>query len=56
MRRLTFIAGAIALCLALCPLPPAENRLDLVIDAGEKSYHPGTPKSRTPMPATPTKG
>jgi len=41
---------------ATCPLPPAENRLDLVIDAGEKSYHPGTPKSRTPTPATPTKG
>ncbi len=24
---------------ATCPLPPAENRLDLAIDAGEKAYH-----------------
>jgi len=24
---------------ATCPLPPAENRLDLAIDAGEKDYH-----------------
>ena len=33
---------------ATCPLPPAENRLDLLIDAGEKSYHPGpaAPRSR----------
>lgn len=29
---------------ATCPLPPAENRLDLVIDAGEKTYHPGAPR------------
>lgn len=26
---------------ATCPLPPAENRLDLLIDAGEKAYHSG---------------
>ena len=51
---------------ATCPLPPAENRLDLLIDAGEKSYHPRTskartpkvrtPKARTPTPAEPTQG
>ena len=29
---------------ATCLLPPAENRLDLVIDAGEKTYHPGVPR------------
>ena len=23
---------------ATCPLPPPENRLDLLIDAGEKAY------------------
>ena len=23
---------------ATCPLPPPENRLDLVVDAGEKTY------------------
>jgi uncharacterized protein (DUF1684 family) len=23
---------------ATCPLPPAQNRLDLAIDAGEKAY------------------
>lgn len=44
---------------ATCPLPPAENRLDLVIDAGEKSYHLGTsetraPRSKTPIPVAPT--
>ena len=34
---------------ATCPLPPAENRLDLVIDAGEKTYHPTSPtKSAVP--------
>lgn len=31
---------------ATCPLPPAENRLDLLIDAGEKSYQPGTTDAR----------
>ena len=45
---------------ATCPLPPAENRLDLAIDAGEKSYHPGASGSRTPgsvaAPDAPTKG
>ncbi len=41
---------------ATCPLPPAENRLDLVIDAGEKSYHPGSPKARTPRADAPAKG
>ena len=25
---------------ATCPLPPAENRLDLAVEAGEKAYHP----------------
>jgi uncharacterized protein (DUF1684 family) len=30
---------------ATCPLPPAQNRLDLVIDAGEKSYHSGVPEA-----------
>jgi len=28
---------------ATCPLPPAENRLDLLVDAGEKSYHAAAP-------------
>ena len=23
---------------ATCPLPPAENRLDLLVEAGEKAY------------------
>ena len=44
---------------ATCPLPPAQNRLDLAIDAGEKSYHPGEPRGAAgaaAMPATPTKG
>ncbi|MHB8911613.1 MAG: DUF1684 domain-containing protein [Lysobacter sp.] len=41
---------------ATCPLPPAENRLDLVIDAGEKNYHPGTPKARTSKPPAPKAG
>lgn len=29
---------------AACPLPPPENRLDLKVDAGEKSYHAGPAK------------
>jgi uncharacterized protein (DUF1684 family) len=29
---------------ATCPLPPAANRLDLAIDAGEKTYHANAPK------------
>lgn len=33
---------------ATCPLPPAENRLDLVVDAGEKSYHSSAPKAGAP--------
>lgn len=37
---------------ATCPLPPPENRLDLVIDAGEKTYQSGAPKNA----ATPGKG
>ena len=51
---------------ATCPLPPAENRLDLAIDAGEKSYHPGAsaaatsasgaPKPQAPTPDASTKG
>lgn len=35
---------------ATCPLPPAENRLDLAIDAGEKSYHPVTSDSTKSKP------
>ncbi len=36
---------------ATCPLPPADNRLDLAIDAGEKSYHSVEPNTRIPSPA-----
>ena len=31
---------------ATCPLPPPENRLDLAIDAGEKTYHSDAPNER----------
>ena len=46
---------------ATCPLPPAENRLDLAIDAGEKSYHTATAetpaaKARTPKADAAGKG
>ena len=44
---------------ATCPLPPAQNRLDLAIDAGEKSYHPGEnggAARASAVPAAPTRG
>ena len=34
---------------ATCPLPPPENRLDLAIDAGEKTYHFDEPKRHESM-------
>jgi uncharacterized protein (DUF1684 family) len=38
---------------ATCPLPPPENRLDLAITAGEKTYvHPSTFSAATPATAT----
>ena len=37
---------------ATCPLPPPENRLDLAITAGEKTYvHPAAPAAVTPPTA-----
>ena len=37
---------------ATCPLPPPENRLDLAITAGEKTYvHPAVPVAATPAAA-----
>lgn len=39
---------------ATCPLPPPENRLDLAITAGEKTYvHPKLPVANAPVASTP---
>lgn len=40
---------------ATCPLPPPENRLDLAITAGEKTYaHPAAPQAASSAVATTT--